>query len=234
MMLQKMNIGFDSPDLQSQADDLAQRFQFNIHQSHMPRLQLTKQGLVLLIANFSPLKVDFDTFKKIDKQHALIRACKPAPGIRILDLTAGWGRDAGLLAKFGAQVTMVERQPCMAALLENGLQRMRSPLDLRLIYQDANDYLTQLSTKDVPDVIYIDPMHPERQKTALVKKDMQALQQLFGPDNDAQSLLELALQKAKQKVILKWPRYQDPWIPTRNCIIGKTICFYIYTARGIP
>lgn len=225
-------LGFDTPDLAVDAQNLAKTYGFSIQQQALPRLQLTQDGLVLLIDTFSPLRVDFAAMlaqRRLDKTHGLIRACKPSPGWTIVDATAGWGRDAGLLAQYGANVIMLERQPIMAALLTDGLQRLGATAwHLTCLHQDAYQYLTQLSAQDYPDVIYIDPMHPERQKSALVKKDMQALQQLFGPDSNVPDLLSLALRKAKKRVVLKWPqKLAPPQVPDIS-IEGKTIRFAVY------
>lgn len=224
-------LGYDSDDLATQAQSLITQYHFHLNPNTLPRLQLTHKGLVLLLPKFSPLMVDFNAMPSQDKKHALIRACKPAPDMTILDVTAGWGRDAALLAQYGAKVIMLERQPIMAALLNDGLQRL-SPgrLDLSCIHQDACQYLAQLSPSNYPDIIYMDPMHPERQKSALVKKDMQALQQLLGPDTDVIELLFLARTKAKKKVIVKWPQRLPALLPPNISLEGKTVRFDIYFA----
>ncbi len=225
-------IGFDTEDLTSQTKEIAVQYTLTLDQQTLPRLQLTNRGLVLLIDKFSPLAVDFSfllTQRRLDKTHGLIRACKPTVSMTILDVTAGWGRDAGLLAQHGAQVIMLERQPVMAALLADGLRRLPpNTLALSCIHQDALLYLSQLEPSDYPDVIYIDPMHPERNKSALVKKDMQALQQLFGPDQDAHDLLNLAVTRVKKRVVLKWPQRLAPLIKPDSSIPGKTVRFDVY------
>jgi 16S rRNA (guanine1516-N2)-methyltransferase len=42
-------------------------------------------------------------------------------------------------------------------------------------------------------VIYLDPMFPHREKTALVKKEMRLFRPLVGDDPDAPALLQAAL-----------------------------------------
>ena len=44
----------------------------------------------------------------------------------------------------------------------------------------------------MPDVVYLDPMFPHREKSALVKKEMRVFQELVGADNDADDLLDFA------------------------------------------
>src|SRR5690606_8938845 len=49
---------------------------------------------------------------------------------RVLDATAGLGRDAFVLACLGSVVTLVERSPVVAALLEDGLLRAESDAEV--------------------------------------------------------------------------------------------------------
>lgn len=234
-MCQITAIGFETNDLSERATVLASELNLVIDNHVLPRLSVTADKLVLLIENFAPLFVDFSrsTWQKrrnAGKKQGLVRACKPIKGIRILDATAGWGRDAVVLASFGAEVLLLERQPVMAALLADGLSRIPTEalLSLSLIQKDAKEYLQTLTANDFPDVIYIDPMHPVRQKSALVKKDMQALQQIIGSDEDAYELIKLALTRSRQRVVVKWPQRLAPLFPPTLSIDGKTVRFDIY------
>ncbi|EIJ44075.1 N6-adenine-specific methylase [Beggiatoa alba B18LD] len=132
---------------------------------------------------------------------------------RIIDATAGLGRDAFVLACLGCRITLVERSPVVAALLHDGLQRAQQDPEtaeiitrIKLIHQDASDYLAHLPPDEKPDVIYLDPMYPHRDKSALVKKEMRIFRQLVGEDLDADKLLPLACGNAKQRVVVKRPR----------------------------
>ena len=58
-----------------------------------------------------------------------------------------------------------------------------------------------------PDVVYLDPMFPHRQKSALVKKEMRVFQSLVGADLDADALLPVALSVAGKRVVVKRPDY---------------------------
>jgi len=133
----------------------------------------------------------------------------------VVDATAGLGRDAFILASLGAQVTMIERSPILAALLEDGLNRMATEPELadiantqlRLVHADAREWLLQqASTDDRPEVIYLDPMYPHRSKSALVKKEMRALRALVGDDEDSALLLQAARQCATKRVVVKRPK----------------------------
>ncbi len=55
----------------------------------------------------------------------IAKAVGIAQGVRprVLDATAGLGKDAFVLASLGCQMQLIERQPLVAALLEDGLAR---------------------------------------------------------------------------------------------------------------
>jgi len=140
----------------------------------------------------------------------------------VVDATAGWGRDAFLLASLGCRVTMIERSPVVAALLEDGLRRAQADPEigamvierLRLVSADAVDWLSHCDMD--PDVIYIDPMFPHRTKTAQVKKESFYLQQLLGPATDGDKLLEAALGVVGcKRVVVKRPK-QAPLLADRK------------------
>ncbi len=233
-------VGFVEEALRPAAEALAIALNLPVDNQFLPRLSVTSEQLVLLVKGFAPLFADFNSRtllrrREAGKAQGIIKACRPRPGLRIVDATAGWGRDAALLASFGAEVVMIERQPVMAALLADALKRLDSTagvaLNLSLVSADAVSYLQSLEPADYPDVIYIDPMHPARQKSALVKKDMQILQQLIGADLDALTLLQQALQVARQRVIVKWPQLLPPLLPPSHSIQGKTVRFDSYVAH---
>lgn len=185
----------------------------------------------------SPIYVDFDDViakrcRPGVKKTELLRACKIKPGMRVIDATAGWGRDAAVLASSGAYVLMLEREPMLAALLEDGLTRLNQPLNLALCAQDAHQYLASLAPEDYPDVIYLDPMHPTREKRAKVKKDLYALQALLGADDDALSLLEIARKRTRGRVVVKWPARLPALLKPDYAVEGKTVRFDVYLAAS--
>jgi 16S rRNA (guanine1516-N2)-methyltransferase len=153
----------------------------------------------------------------------------------VVDATAGLGRDAFLLASLGAEVVMIERAPAIAALLEAGLARAREAGSayaaiadrLRLIRGDARKILPTLD----PDVVLVDPMHPPRGNTALVKQEMRLLREAVGDDPDAGELVRAALAAAGQRVVLKWPMHAPslPDLPPpSHSIIGKSTRYDVY------
>ena len=155
----------------------------------------------------------------------------------ILDLTAGLGRDAFVLANLGAKVLMIERHPVIALLLKDGLKRAQTikwfkELKLELIEMDAQMYLFTLKKRF--DIIYMDPMYPIRKKSALAKKEMRILRHLIGTDEDAPQLLTLALEKAQFRVIVKRPRFSDPLSGQSPDVVyeGKSSRFDVYLLKS--
>lgn len=132
----------------------------------------------------------------------------------ILDATAGMGKDAFVFASLGARVILMERSPVSGALLTDALERGNRNEDIAEIIQRMNfiaDDARHLNMEKIkhwpeqPDVVYLDPMFPHRRKSALVKKEMLALQKLTGNDPDSDQLLEMGLKIAKKRVVVKRP-----------------------------
>lgn len=150
------------------------------------------------------------------KNQPLARAVGMKPGItpRVLDATAGLAKDAFVLATLGCPIQMIERSPFVAALIRDAIHRATTdetfaPLlqnGFELINANAIEYLPTIAEEKKPDVIYLDPMYPEKQKSALVKKNMQILQKLLGQDADTEQLLNVARHCARKRVVVKRPK----------------------------
>ena len=165
------------------------------------------------------------------------------PGIRplVLDATAGLGRDAFVLAQLGCSVTMIERQPVIAALLDDGMRRALGDAEVATIIERMHLLcgnaiaLMQGWPRDVPQVIYLDPMFPHRDKSSLVKKEMRVFRPLVGDDDDAPQLLQAALALASHRVVVKRPR-KAPCIAGATpsyALEGKSSRFDIYARKSL-
>lgn len=158
----------------------------------------------------------------------------------VVDATAGLGRDAFLLASLGARVTLIERSATMHALLAAGLEEARAAggryaetvARMTLIHGDSCALLPHLN----PQVILIDPMHPPRDKTALVKKEMRLIRDIVGTDPDAVQLMHVALEAAQNRVVLKWPLRAEPMPGVRkpsHQILGKSTRYDVFVKAKI-
>lgn len=194
----------------------AQDFEYLLHYNDQ-QLSLSKTGDKSL-----PLSVDFLSGKMTyRRQHASIRreTLARALGLKhkitpsIVDATAGLGRDSFILACLGFEVTLLERSPLIHALLEDGIKRALAHSKssaiaerMHLIHTDATSWMQTQKPNLRPNIIYLDPMFPERQKSALVKKDMRLFHGILGEDLDADQLLRIALTCATLRVVVKRPR----------------------------
>ncbi|MBI2384129.1 MAG: class I SAM-dependent methyltransferase [Gammaproteobacteria bacterium] len=136
----------------------------------------------------------------------------PAP--RVLDATAGLGRDGYVLAALGARVTLLERHPMVAALLRDALRRAAgepAAAHIEVCEGQARDFFGRGNW----DAIYLDPMYPDEGKAALAKKELQFLRELTGGDPDADALLEPALAAGPRRVVVKRP-LKAPWLARRK------------------
>mgnify|MGYP005839318849 CR=1 FL=1 len=190
-----------------------------------------------------PLSVDFDhgalgyrlAADRV-RHERLVRAVGKITGNGLLvDGTAGLGRDGALLAQAGWQVTLLERQPVLQALLADGLARYGATAALTLVCADSSTWLAQHPRS--AEVVYLDPMFPERHKSAAVRKELRWLQWLC--DNDAslhdrieveQTLLQAALLAACRRVVVKRSLRAAPLAarPAASSLNGKTVRFDIY------
>ncbi|MFJ5332945.1 16S rRNA (guanine(1516)-N(2))-methyltransferase RsmJ [Pectobacterium versatile] len=154
----------------------------------------------------------------------------------VVDATAGLGRDAFVLAALGCHVRMVERNPVVAALLDDGLQRGYQDAEIgpwlreRLTLLHASSMTALRDITPPPDVVYLDPMFPHKQKSALVKKEMRVFQSLVGADDDADALLAPARALAKKRVVVKRPDYAPPLagVPAQSMLETKSHRFDFY------
>lgn len=182
-----------------------------------------------------PLRLDFEQFAYRQRllrggrqKESVARAVLSgiSDGDLIFDATAGLGRESMILAHAGARVMSFERQIPIWLILHDALERARSsrffpftlphlcPVGTIANYQQALDdnspsrawsYLLGKLQGARPEVIYYDPMFPEREKSAQVKKDMFLFQQVIGADLDTQEFLACACQLALQRVVVKRP-----------------------------
>ena len=98
---------------------------------------------------------------------------------------------------------------------------------MTLLFGDAKYVLPDL----IGDSILIDPMHPPRKNSALVKRELRQVRDLVGTDDDAADLVRVALATARQRVVLKWPAKADPIEGVRACshqILGKSTRYDVF------
>ncbi|RKZ80387.1 MAG: 16S rRNA methyltransferase [Gammaproteobacteria bacterium] len=219
------SVSTDSNKLIESAKDLATKLALPFTSLNEDQIQLiiTEQCIEIRAPDLgNPIFIDFVTGKNAHRRQfgggrgqplAKAIGLKKGATPTIIDATAGFGRDAFVLANLGCQITLIERNPLIATLIKDALIRAEDDHDISdvikrmsLMNTNAIDYLSNLKDKHRPDIVYIDPMYPSRDKSALVKKDMRLLHQLAGPDTDSEQLLTTARKTALKRVIVKRPK----------------------------
>ncbi len=153
-------------------------------------------------------------------------------GIRILDLSAGLGIDAVFLCQLGFEVTALERNPLVFLALDEAQKKQKHPCKIHFIFGHAQKILQTI--KDDYDVIYFDPMFPEKIKSALPRQEMVFFRKLVGSDDDAEQVLQEALKKNNvRRVVVKRPLKAPLLLPRpQSQLTGKLVRFDIYGASN--
>jgi 16S rRNA (guanine1516-N2)-methyltransferase len=189
----------------------------NVTENSKPSLIETPEGLTLQQGELS-LCADLRTMiprvrGEMWRHEPLAKAASLKglkPPMLAVDATAGLGEDALILAAIGYRVILFEQDPQIHALLEDALRRaasdeVLSPLVGRMDLRkgDSISALPQLEEK--PDLVYLDPMFPARQKSGLIKKKFQLLQLLEAPCSDEEELLHAAFAADPRRIVIKRP-----------------------------
>ncbi len=227
-----IGVSWQTPACREKAEALAKNLQLSLvnpNKSHFTdgyQLLVTEERLELvchqqnattrLFSEFVKGPLGYRRRKGGGKSQAIAKAVGLKRGkekITLIDATAGFGRDAFVLASLGCRVKLIERSPIVAAILLDGLERAKQYSEIaelvrqmEVIVADARIILKNLSEAEIPDVIYLDPMFPGKTKSALAEGKMRILRTLVGNDLDIDELFSVALTKAKKRVVVKRPR----------------------------
>ena len=181
-------------------------------------------GGVSLICSGMKMKGDLSSMIPRLNEHnlnreLLVRAAGKVHGTEkyAVDATAGMGEDSLMLAAAGFNVILFENDPVIAALLRDSLRRANMDPRLKSITERMTlvegNSIDALKTAGragsiIPeklDVIYLDPMFPERTKSASVKKKFQLLHFLEKPCENEEELLSAAIGAGPGRIVIKRP-----------------------------
>lgn len=204
-------------------------------------LYIEDEKVMVMDSNISqkPYFIDFTASyyqqlfrKKPSKKEPLAKAL--GSGSSALDLTAGTLKDSFYMALLGFHVTALERSPTIYLMLKSALDQLsKSPshkqmyefinTHINILYSEATSFLGLLNEK--PDVIYFDPMFPEKKKQALSQKSMQIFKALLVADeNENQKVASMAKGMAKKRFVTKRPLHAEALTPTvTQRYTGKSI-----------
>lgn len=159
----------------------------------------------------------------------------------VFDATAGLGRESLILQSAGARVYMFERNPVIWLLLVSAmkkaqvspdiLSKLKNGLPTLCNFGSVKDNLTNGVQLETPDVVYYDPMFPERAKSALVKKDMRVFHELVGFDLDTVDYANYFLSVATHHLVVKRPSNEPPLelnVRRSSFVDGKACRFDCY------
>jgi 16S rRNA (guanine1516-N2)-methyltransferase len=173
-------------------------------------------------------------------QELLVRAVgfsKKEP-LTLFDATAGFLTETFLLLPLGIKIIAVERCPLLALLVQDGLDRalqkdpvFRERYTQQLCFSQGDSQHVLQKLEAAPDVIYLDPMFPERHtRSAHNKKEMRILRYFVGEDHDIETLFTSARRIARKRVVVKRPHYAPPLVTEPHFFYkGKHICKPIYS-----
>lgn len=200
-------------------------------------------GIEDLKIDFLHDHVHYTRKKHRGKSEIIAKALGAGKGIKqVLDLTCGLAQDAFFLAQLGFRVRAFERSKPVFGVLQESLERARAEAPeredlarLTIELRDSKEFLQSLEWKEMGDEsfsIYLDPMFPEKKKSALPRKEMQIFRTLVGEDGDAGELLQLALRTSCDRVVVKRPLKAEPLAEgVIHRFEGTTIRYDLYTPR---
>jgi 16S rRNA (guanine1516-N2)-methyltransferase len=199
-------------------------------------------GLSLVDAEFGKLHLDFINDQKNyarkahrGKSELIAKALGlQKKGSLIVDATLGLAQDAWFLSQIGARVIGFERSPHVFLLLEDALRRARQAgSDAQLEIHFANSLNAIESMAEKPMAVYLDPMFPEKKKTALPRKEMRIFKKWVGEDEDAGLLLKSSLQCGAERIVVKRPLKAEPLLPgVVHRFTGTTVRYDLYSPRS--
>ncbi len=159
----------------------------------------------------------------------------------VFDATAGLGRESLILQSAGSRVYMFERNPVIWLLLFSAMKKAQLSLDTLSRLKNGlptlcslgsiRDNLSNGLNLEHPDVVYYDPMFPERAKSALVKKDMRIFHELVGYDLDTVDYANYLLTVAGHHLVVKRPSVEAPLelnVRRSSYVDGKACRFDCY------
>lgn len=240
---------------------IQKKFNFNL----ILKINFDSNSPVIYDLNHNKFSIDFVNDhrnynkKKMGLRNEIISKAMGAGrhGHKILDLSAGLGIDSVFLYQLGYQVLGLERHPLIYISLRTALENYyinflkinEDPknqliddmkLDFRFI--SAADFLNLNNDTECTDfnIIYFDPMFPEKIKSALPRQEMVFFRNLVGADLDASFIIENYIELVKsqknqiqKRIVIKRPIKAPLLIKQKpeSQFFGKLIRFDIYGVK---
>jgi 16S rRNA (guanine1516-N2)-methyltransferase len=212
-------------------------------------LQMT-EGKLTLRHPLGELSLDFLSDSRYQrrghrgKNELIAKALGSQRGVKqVFDATLGLAEDALFLSQLGFEVTGCERSPWIYLLLKDAENRARQDqpeFSLKVSFGSAPERFAEMRSRpfsERPAMIYLDPMFPEKRKTALPRKEMQIFREIVGEDDDAALMLAEAMKTAREGVVAKRPLKAPALQPVSgkahvtHSFEGKTVRYDLYSVK---
>ncbi len=214
-------------------------------------LEVKEEDLYLHTGEGRPFTLDFSKLKNLSKNQPLAKAVgvKSGKRLRVLDVTAGWGKDAFLLASLSCDVIAIESHPLVFIFLKAALSKrdLKTPKSLQFILDNSLNYLKNMKSEEKPEVIYMDPMFASDKKS-LSHKPLRVLKTLVGESNQSETfqsetfqsetfqsetLFKQALGKSLNRIVVKRHKHQKsmPFAPLMCTFSGRSVCYDVFSTQ---
>jgi len=158
----------------------------------------------------------------------------------VLDTTCGLAKDSFFMLNLGCKVTALERHPLIYELVVDGVSRAKKNAKLSVLFEnfhlilgDAREYMQSMKEKGQRiDAVYVDPMYPPKDTSALPKKEMQILRSVLAHEShreeEIKELIQLGLEVSDVSVVLKRPVWAEPPLKPMASFEGKMVRYDVY------
>ena len=224
----------------SKRDQDFSEFDFCLAVSHEGLILQEINSKLTFSVNFSDSSIKYRV--RSNRSELLGRAIgiKSHHSKNVIDGTAGFGTDSFILVNLGCCVTLCERNLVIAEMLSHAIESARNNYEPWLAESACRMSLVPNDVRDVSheiladaDVIYLDPMFPEKKNNAASKKEIELLKSLQPKsvlDFEHEDLLEWALGQKVGRVVLKRP-IRSKTVGKRSPshqLFGKIIRYDVY------
>ncbi|MCP4950234.1 MAG: class I SAM-dependent methyltransferase [Proteobacteria bacterium] len=177
--------------------------------------------------------VDSQIQRRVVSSRDLLARALGQKSATVIDATAGFGGDSFDFLRRGKRVFAVERISLIVFLLKDAVAKIEDSEERKRISVFEASAQDMIPNLPACDVIFLDPMFEDVEKrSAKPRKAQQLLRLIAGPSSDSDSLLEVARQHAKQRVVVKRPRLSSSLgVAPDHCFMGKSIRYDVYFSR---
>ena len=194
----------------------------------------TNNTTKLINVNFMNGKLGW-RLKRADHESNLKKALgKTKNSLKIFDATAGLLSDAMIFLSLGHKVVAVEQSKIIFLLVDDAIKRAKNEIpflkNINLI--NANSLDIYKSSKELFDIVYLDPMYPILKKNIKKSGDLNSLRSILKIENiliDEDSLIDGFMKTDYKKLVLKRPLKAKKLHSNINYQVkGKSTRFDIY------